>query len=112
VLDYSRLYDLAVDPRGGLVWTLLTVPAPEMPEEPPPSIRSPEEGLTVADRYRDHLIEVVALDGRLIPSRWYRDRGSVAPPVPYRPPDLGTTATRPSRTMSTSSPREPMSSLR
>jgi len=40
----------------------------------------------------------------------YADSSGV--PVQPRSPALGTTATRPSRTMSTSSPRDPMSSFR
>lgn len=81
-LDFSTLYELAVDRRAGLVWTLHSVPAPDAPDEPPPPVRSQEEARRVTDRYRDNLIEVISLDGRLIANRWYRDTSSMPLPVP------------------------------
>ena len=72
--------NFAVDDRG-MLWTLLSVPAPDAPAGPQPPAGSVEELRAVASRYRNTVIEVLTLDGRLLASRTYEDLRTVPRPI-------------------------------
>lgn len=72
--------NFAVDDRG-MLWTLVSVPAPDAPAGPRPSAGSVEELRAVASRYRNTVIEVLTVDGRLLASRTYEDLRTVPRPI-------------------------------
>jgi len=73
----ANLYGIEADPRG-LVWTLSSTPAPDAPPGELPPAGSVDEIREQVDRYRENVIEALAVDGRLVASRRY-PRPSLAP---------------------------------
>jgi hypothetical protein len=66
----ANLYGIEPDPRG-MVWTLASTPAPDAPSGELPPARSVDEIRDQVDRYRDNVIEALAVDGRLVASKRY-----------------------------------------
>ncbi len=80
----ANLYGILADDRG-LIWTLMSTPAPDAPAAPAPSAESLEELSSIVAAYRENMIEALAVDGRLIASRRYPDpRLAPTPMTPSR----------------------------
>lgn len=76
----ALVFRFAVDDRG-LLWTLVTLQAPDAPSAPRPQATSEEERRTIDSRYRNTMIEVLTVDGRLLASRTYEEIGTIPRPA-------------------------------
>jgi len=75
-----HFFELALDDRG-LIWYLANVPGLEAPAGEMPPANSMEELRSNIRLYRDNVVEVVTLDGRLVASERYVDPMAVPRPV-------------------------------
>lgn len=76
----ARVFDFTVDDRG-LLWTLVSLQAPDAPSAPRPRVTSEEERRAVVRRYRNTMIEVLTVDGRLLASRTYEEPYAIPRPT-------------------------------
>jgi hypothetical protein len=68
----ANLFHLMPDDRG-FVWVMASVPAPDAPAEAPGPVASLGEAREQVVRYRNNVVEAIAIDGRLIASRRFKD---------------------------------------
>lgn len=75
-----NLFGIVPESHGGM-WVLLSVAADDAPEGPLPPLESPDDAARILSAYRDTVVELLSLDGRLLASHRFTDIGTAPVPI-------------------------------
>jgi hypothetical protein len=75
-----NLFGIVPESDGG-IWVLLSVAADDAPEGPLPPLESPDDAARILSAYRDTMVELLSLDGRLLASHRFTDIGAAPTPM-------------------------------